>query len=64
MLKDLVKLGTCLGRAGRMMVGLPDYEAYVAHSRSRHPGRMPMSYQEFIRERQEARYNGGAGKCC
>lgn len=64
MFNDLSKLGAYLGQAARMMVGLPDYETYVAHMRSQHPERTPMSYEEFFRERQEARYGGGAGKCC
>lgn len=64
MFKDLSKLGTYLGQAARMMVGLPDYDAYVAHTQSQHPDRNLMSYEEFFRERQEARYNGGVGKCC
>ncbi len=46
------------------MVGLPDYQTYVAHMESTHPDREPMSYEEFFRERQEARYGGGQGKCC
>ena len=38
---------------------------YVTHMEATHPGQAPMSYEEFFRERQEARY-GGAGKrrCC
>lgn len=64
MFKDLSKLGTYLGQAARMMVGMPDYETYVVHMRTRHPDRTPMSYEEFFRERQEARYSGGVGKCC
>jgi uncharacterized short protein YbdD (DUF466 family) len=64
MFKDLSKLGTYLGQAARLMVGLPDYDTYVTHTRSQHPDRVPMSYEEFFRERQEARYSGGVGKCC
>jgi uncharacterized short protein YbdD (DUF466 family) len=64
MFKDLSKLGTYLGQAARLMVGLPDYDTYVDHVRSQHPERVPMSYEEFFRERQEARYSGGVGKCC
>lgn len=64
MFKDLSKLGTYLGQAARLMVGLPDYDTYVAHTRSQHPDREPMSYEEFFRERQEARYSGSIGRCC
>lgn len=47
------------------MVGLPDYDNYVAHMRSRHPERPVMTREEFFRERQAARYGGkGTGRCC
>ncbi|QCP52226.1 YbdD/YjiX family protein [Trinickia violacea] len=56
--------GRYLGQALRLMVGVPDYETYVAHMRATHPDRAVMTYEEFFRERQDARYGGGAGKCC
>ncbi|MDR2991501.1 MAG: YbdD/YjiX family protein [Burkholderiaceae bacterium] len=56
--------GRYLGQAMRMMVGLPDYDGYVAHMRATHPERPIMSYEEFFRERQQARYGSGAGRCC
>lgn len=64
MFNDLSKLGKYLGQAARLMVGLPDYETYVAHVRAKHPDKPVMSYEEFFRERQEARYGGGTGRCC
>ncbi len=64
MLDPLNKMGRYLGQSLRLMVGLPDYQTYVAHMESTHPDREPMSYEEFFRERQEARYGGGQGKCC
>ena len=66
MFNDLSKLGKYLGQAARLMVGLPDYDTYVAHLRSQHPEQPVMSYEEFFRERQEARYggNGRIGRCC
>jgi len=49
----------------RLMVGVPDYDAYVRHVLAKHPGRVPMTYAEFFRERQEARFAAGRnGKCC
>lgn len=48
-----------------MMVGMPDYDGYVAHMRQHHPGQPPMNRTQFFRERQEARYGGrNGGKCC
>ncbi|NMG00789.1 YbdD/YjiX family protein [Aromatoleum toluolicum] len=64
MFNDLTKLGKYLGQAARLMVGLPDYDTYVAHMKATHPDRPVMSYEEFFRERQEARYGGGTGRCC
>lgn len=48
----------------RLMVGVPQYDAYAAHMRSKHPHQPVMSYQQFFRERQEARYGGKVGRCC
>lgn len=64
MFNDLSRLGKYLGQAARLMVGLPDYDTYVAHMKATHPDRPVMSYEEFFRERQEARYGGGTGRCC
>lgn len=64
MLEQLGTMGRYLGQSLRLMVGLPDYQTYVAHMESTHPDREPMSYVAFFRERQEARYGGGQGKCC
>ena len=54
-------------RTARLMVGVPDYQTYVAHRRSLHPELPVMDYQEFFRERQAARYAIGKGRfrgCC
>ncbi|MET0431255.1 MAG: YbdD/YjiX family protein [Hyphomicrobium sp.] len=56
-----------LARTARLMVGLPDYDAYVAHRRRTHPGEPIMSYEDFFRERQASRYDvsdGKIGRCC
>jgi len=64
-LRDNVQTaGRYLGQAMRLMVGLPDYEGYVAHMRATHPDQPVMTYEAFFRERQNARYGTGAGKCC
>ena len=43
-------------QTARLMVGIPDYDTYVAHRKAHHPGEPVMSYVEFFRERQNARY--------
>jgi uncharacterized short protein YbdD (DUF466 family) len=57
--------GWCLAvRAARLAVGIPDYEAYVAHVRDRHPGRAPMDRAAFMLDRMQARYGRGRARCC
>ena len=54
-------------QTARLMVGIPEYDTYVEHRRTLHPGEPVMTYQEFFRERQEARYAVGKGNskgCC
>ncbi|PSB92443.1 YbdD/YjiX family protein [Candidatus Pandoraea novymonadis] len=60
------KVGSYLGQTIRLMVGIPDYQTYASHMRENHPGQPVMSYEEFFRERQEARYGGksGSSRCC
>ncbi len=54
-------------QTARLMVGIPDYENYVQHQRRTHPSEPIMSYEQFFRERVEARYAIGKGRfrgCC
>lgn len=56
-----------LTRTARLMVGVPDYDAYLAHRRAEHPGEPVMNYEDFFRERQSSRYGAGGGRfsrCC
>lgn len=55
-----------VGNTVRLMIGIPEYDVYVAHVKEHHPDKVPMTYAEFFRERQDARY-GGKGRisrCC
>lgn len=56
--------GRYFAQSFRLMVGVPNYDAYLDNHRRTHPEGTPMSYEEFFRERQQARYGGGAGRCC
>ncbi|TJZ74282.1 YbdD/YjiX family protein [Chitiniphilus eburneus] len=51
----------------RLMVGIHDYEYYLAHMRERHPDAEPMSRAEFYRHCLEARFpsadGAGGGRC-
>jgi len=54
-------------RTARLMVGVPDYDTYVAHRKAHHPEEPIMTYVEFFRERQNARYAVEKGRfrgCC
>ncbi len=60
-------LGKRLAQCGHLMVGVPDYETYVAHVARAHPGQAPMTYRQFFRERQAACYGDGGTRgmrCC
>jgi uncharacterized short protein YbdD (DUF466 family) len=50
-------------QTARLMVGIPDYETYVRRRRNVHPGQRVMTYEEFFRERRDARYAVGKGRC-
>jgi len=67
MFTDLARVGKYLGQAARLMVGVPDYDTYFQHMHLTHPELPVMAYEEFLRERQEARYGGAdgrPGRCC
>ncbi len=54
-------------QTARLMVGIPDYQTYVTHRQTVHPDQTVMTYEEFFRERQDARYAIGKGRfrgCC
>jgi uncharacterized short protein YbdD (DUF466 family) len=47
----------------RAILGVPDYESYVAHMRQAHPGDRVMSETEFRLARMNDRYNR-TSRCC
>lgn len=47
MLDALAQAGRYLGQSMRLMVGLPEYDTYVAHMEKTHPDQPVMSYEEF-----------------
>ena len=63
-LGGLAEAGRYLAQGLRLMVGVPDYGAYLRHMALRHPEQPAMSYEAFFRERQAARYAGRVGRCC
>ncbi len=64
---DLRRLFRRSKETARLMIGIPDYETYVEHRKTVHPGAPIMTYEEFFRACQERRYTGGQGRtprCC
>lgn len=61
MFRKLQHVASFFRQSARLMVGVPDYDNYVAQMALNHPGEPVMSYEAFFRERQEARF--GRGKC-
>lgn len=62
--RELFRLGR---RTARLMVGIPDYDAYVAHCRAVHPEREVMTLAAFHRDRIDRRYGDGPDRvprCC
>ena len=48
----------------RRIVGVPDYDRYVAHMRSHHPDVTPMSCEEFTAQRMADKYSRPGSRCC
>ncbi len=62
---DLATLARGARETALLMLGVPDYDAYVAHLRAAHPERVPATRDAFFTLRQQARYGGGKGlPCC
>jgi uncharacterized short protein YbdD (DUF466 family) len=53
-----------LAQTGRLIVGVPDYDRYLAHMRHAHPAIAPMTREAFFANRLQARYGRGASRCC
>ena len=48
----------------RAVLGVPNYERYLAHMRSAHPGDRVMSETEFDHMSMSDRYNRPGSRCC
>ena len=66
-MRDIRIVFSWIAKTARLMVGVPDYQSYVEHRKTYHPGEPIMTYEEIFWERQQARYACGKGKfrgCC
>lgn len=59
--KSRVERAACVVRR---VIGVPDYDTYVAHVREHHSGTEPMSREEFVRQRLVDRYSRPGNRCC
>lgn len=48
----------------RRIMGVPDYDRYVAHVRAHHPGVEPMCRKDFEQQRVQDRYSRPGARCC
>lgn len=61
---DLLQAGRYMARGVRQQLIGADYGAYLEHMARTHPEQLPLSYEAFFRDRQEARYSSRTGRCC
>ena len=48
----------------RRIIGVPDYDVYVAHMRAQHPECDVLSRDDFLRERMADKYSRPGTRCC
>jgi uncharacterized short protein YbdD (DUF466 family) len=61
---DLAAVGRGARETALLMLGVPDYDAYVAHVSTAHPEQTPATRDAFFTARQDARFKGGGLRCC
>ncbi len=59
--RDHIERAACVLRR---IIGVPDYDRYVAHVNAHHPGAQPMSRDEFVKQRMIDKYTKPGGRCC
>ena len=59
--RDRIERAACVLRR---IIGVPDYDRYVAHVAAHHPGAQPMSRDEFVKQRMIDKYSRPGGRCC
>jgi len=53
-----------VGRVYRQIVGIPDYEGYLAHMAAHHPGDLALSRRDFCARAIDRRYGRSGPRCC
>jgi uncharacterized short protein YbdD (DUF466 family) len=63
-LQSIVAMCRQAAQVTRRVIGVPDYDRYLAHLRVHHPQAQPLARDEFIRQRQIDRYSKPGARCC
>ncbi|MDQ2664913.1 MAG: YbdD/YjiX family protein [Gemmatimonadota bacterium] len=53
-----------VARGVRRIIGVPDYDEYLAHVRACHPDDEPVTRDAFAREALDHRYLRPGSRCC
>ncbi|HXX85559.1 MAG TPA: YbdD/YjiX family protein [Casimicrobiaceae bacterium] len=53
-----------LRQACRQIVGIPDYERYLAHMAEHHPGEPVLSRKEYFVRAIDRKYGRSGPRCC
>ena len=48
----------------RKIIGVPDYDTYLAHMKATNPDCELMSKDEFAKQRMQDRYSRPGSRCC
>ena len=64
MINSMISLLSRAASAVRAVLGFPDYERFLSHMRTAHPGDRVMTETEFRHTRLSDRYNRAGSKCC
>ena len=48
----------------RRVIGVPDYDIYLAHIREHHPDATPLTREEFTNQRLLDKYSRPGSRCC
>ena len=48
----------------RRVIGVPDYDAYLAHLAAHHPDEVPLTQDAFARDALTKRYAQAGSRCC
>ena len=48
----------------RRIIGVPDYDTYLAHMQAHHPDAVPLTPREFEVLRMNDRYSRPGSRCC